>query len=88
MKPIILALALSAATAIPSFAEPEIVYTPNAKFETVTSRLLAQQSSGQNASAQEQHLSGKVSTEVYERYIKSFSHPIPERFSKDSFKTE
>jgi hypothetical protein len=89
MKPVILALALSAiATSMQTLAEPEIVYTPNAKLQTVTSRLLEQQSSGQNASTQEQHLSGKVSTEVYERYVKSFSHPIPERFSKDSFKTE
>ncbi|MEX1667671.1 DUF3613 domain-containing protein [Zhongshania guokunii] len=89
MKPVIFALAFSAfATSMQTLAEPEVVYTPNTKFQTVTSRLLAQQSSGQNASSQEQHLSGKVSTEVYNRYVKSFSHPIPERFGSDSFKAE
>lgn len=55
---------------------------------TVTGRLLAAQASGELASTEDQYLSGKVRKEVYQRYVKSFSHPIPARFAKDSFKSE
>ena len=70
------------------FAEPEVIYTQNRAPQTATHRLLELQRSGQNASTEEQYLSGKVSTEVYNRYVKSFSHAIPERFSNDSFNEE
>lgn len=70
------------------FAEPEVIYTENPAPQTATHRLLELQRSGQNASTEEQYLSGKVSTEVYKRYVQSFTHAIPERFSTDSFKEE
>ncbi|MBQ0794702.1 DUF3613 domain-containing protein [Zhongshania sp.] len=70
------------------FAEPEVIYTQNPAPQTATHRLLELQRSGQNASTEEQYLSGKVSNEVYNRYVKSFSHAIPERFSNDSFNEE
>ena len=89
MKTSVLSLALAlTAISIPTLAEPEVEYTPNSTFQTSTHRLLEQQRSGQNASTEEQHLSGKVSTEVYKRYVNSFSHPIPDRFSSDSFTEE
>lgn len=69
-------------------AEPEIIYTQNAAPQTATHRLLELQRSGQNASTEEQYLSGKVNAEIYDRYVKSFSNPIPERFSSDSFTEE
>lgn len=55
---------------------------------TPTGRLLAAQASGELASTEDQYLSGKVRKEVYQRYVKSFSHSIPARFTKDSFKSE
>ena len=45
------------------FAEPEVIYTQNPAPQTATHRLLELQRSGQNASTEEQYLSGKVSTE-------------------------
>ncbi|MEX1666130.1 DUF3613 domain-containing protein [Zhongshania arctica] len=71
-----------------AFAEPEVIYTPNTTPQTATHRLLDVQRSGQNASTEEQYLSGKVNTQIYERYVKSFSRPIPERFSSDTFTEE
>ena len=89
MKKSALSLALFiAAISTPTFAEPEVEYSPNTGMETSTHRLLEQQRSGQNASTEEQYLSGKVSTEIYKRYVNSFSHAIPERFSSDSFTEE
>tara|TARA_R110001592_G_scaffold6774_13_gene36863 strand:+ start:3174 stop:3443 length:270 start_codon:yes stop_codon:yes gene_type:complete len=71
-----------------AFAEPEVIYTQNNTPQTATHRLLESQRSGQNASTEEQYLSGKVNTQIYERYVKSFSRPIPERFSSDTFTEE
>jgi len=89
MKKLTIAFAFSvSALSISAFAEPEIIYTPNSTPKTTTQKLLDQQRSGQYASEHEQHLSGKVSTEVYKRYVKSFSHAIPDRFSEDSFTVE
>ncbi|NKF21425.1 DUF3613 domain-containing protein [Solimonas marina] len=28
---------------------------------------------------------GEVATEVYQRYVNSFKHPIPEKFSRESY---
>lgn len=89
MKKLTLAFVFSAyALSMSAFAEPEIIYTPNSTPKTTTQKLLEQQRSGQYASEHEQHLSGKVNSEVYNRYVKSFSHAIPERFSEDSFTVE
>ncbi|WP_373084141.1 DUF3613 domain-containing protein [Zhongshania sp.] len=53
--------------------------------QTATARLMAMQSSGEQASSTEQHLSGKVRSEVYQRYVKSFAQPIPNKFIDESF---
>lgn len=53
---------------------------------TATERLLTAQRSGELQTQDEQYLSGKVRTEIYQRYVKSFSQPIPDSFAKDSFK--
>jgi hypothetical protein len=70
------------------FAEPEVMYSQNSTSQTATHRLLEAQRSGKNASTEEQYLSGKVNTQIYERYVKSFSRPIPERFSSDAFRVD
>ena len=63
--------------------------TPREKAEqTATARLMAAQRSGDLASDNEQYLSGKTRTEIYQRYVQSFSRPIPETFIKDTFKSE
>ncbi|MFT6156629.1 DUF3613 domain-containing protein [Zhongshania sp.] len=89
MKILTATLLLSASVlSATAFAEPEVIYTQNSTPQTATHRLLEAQRSGQNASTEEQYLSGKVNTQIYERYVKSFSRPIPERFSSDTFTEE
>lgn len=55
---------------------------------TATAKLLQQQRSGNNASQEEQYLDGKVRANIYTRYVESFTHGIPERFTEDSFTSE
>lgn len=43
--------------------------------------LLQAQREGLHASAREQYLSGAVQHEIYQRYVDSFSHRIPERYA-------
>ena len=89
MKSLTATLFLSASVlSTTAVAEPEVIYTQNTTTQTATHRLLEVQRSGQNASTEEQYLSGKVNTLIYERYVKSFSRPIPERFSSDTFTEE
>jgi hypothetical protein len=89
MKSLTATLLLSASVfSATIFAEPEVIYTQNSPTQTATHRLLEVQRSGQNASTEEQYLSGKVNTQIYQRYVKSFSRPIPERFSSDTFTVE
>lgn len=47
----------------------------------------AQQRDGTAASPHRQTLSGKAMERAHERYLKSFEHPIPERFPRDSAST-
>ncbi|WP_269618431.1 DUF3613 domain-containing protein [Zhongshania sp. BJYM1] len=79
---------IASMTSATVFAEPEVIYTENPAPQTATHRLLEMQRSGQNASTEEQHLSGKVSTEVYNRYVRSFSQSIPDSFIEDTFTEE
>lgn len=55
---------------------------------TATAKLLQQQRSGNGASTEEQYLDGKVRANIYTRYVESFTHGIPERFTEDSFTSE
>ena len=48
---------------------------------------LDRQSQGQQAAAKPQPLSGPVQEQIYERYQKSFTHPIPERFESERVNT-
>lgn len=43
------------------------------------------QTSGQQASDLEQTLEGDVASRVYQRYLDSFTHPIPQHFPRESF---
>lgn len=52
----------------------------------VTRLWLARQREGKQASPKAQPLSGPVQEQVYERYRKSFSHPIPEDFKRESLR--
>ncbi|GAC1628233.1 MAG: hypothetical protein NVS9B10_17960 [Nevskia sp.] len=45
------------------------------------------QISGAAAVKDERPLPGEVATKIYERYLQSFTHPIPEKFSQSSFST-
>lgn len=48
---------------------------------------LDRQSQGQQAAAKAQPLSGPVQEQIFERYQKSFTHPIPERFESERVNT-
>lgn len=74
--------------------EPEQVVTiapstaaaaPATGFGADTRTWLELQNSGSQASTTPRPLPGEAATQVYERYIKSFAHPIPERFNRESF---
>lgn len=49
----------------------------------VTRQWLDRQRRGSQASAKAQPLSGPVLDQVYDRYRKSFAHPVPERFESE-----
>lgn len=46
------------------------------------------QASGAQASAAERPMQGEVAERVYQRYLDSFTHPIPERFPREAFTDE
>ena len=48
-----------------------------------TRALLAMQASGAHASSQNYVTPGVVAHKVYERYVNSFGHPIPERLASN-----
>ncbi len=56
-------------------------------FGSQTRLWLATQTDGTYAVSDERPMPGEVATLVYQRYLKSFTHPIPERYESDSFKT-
>lgn len=43
------------------------------------------QKSGKAASKQTRPVPGEVADKTYERYVKSFDHPIPETYNRESF---
>ena len=43
------------------------------------------QVSGNAAERSPDGMSGEIAERVWQRYVESFSHPIPERFERDSF---
>ncbi|WP_181454283.1 DUF3613 domain-containing protein [Halomonas sp. SL1] len=50
-----------------------------------TERLLELQRSGRIASRNRQSLSGEVQSRIYERYLQSFTHAIPDEYIDLSF---
>lgn len=79
---------LAAAACVAGAAEPATMptYPPEAAAPErvavgdATSRLLSLQRSGAAASAVPRPIPGPVAARSYQRYLKSFEHPIPERF--------
>lgn len=52
------------------------------KQDEKTRQWLDLQKNGQQASSHKQTLSGPAAARVYQRYLDSFSHPIPEYYSE------
>ena len=90
MKPVSLTLfmvragmLLLSAIALPALAEQEgevALKANNIETRSPVKAWLELQSSGDAASAQAQPLSGPVMDQVQERYLKSFSYPVPPFF--------
>lgn len=77
------AMPLAAAADEPPAVQPEPVpataAVPAAAGGESTRAWLALQRSGAAASARSQPLSGEVMENVYARYLKSFTHPVPDQ---------
>lgn len=54
-------------------------------FGSQTRYWLATQSSNAQSVTETRPMSGEAASLVYQRYLNSFSHPIPERYEADSF---
>lgn len=71
------------------FAAPEPVRDPAELMQfqqsTATAQLLQLQRSGKVASRGEQHLPGAAQSKIYERYINSFGHTIPDSYISKEF---
>ncbi|CAH1746296.1 conserved exported protein of unknown function [Thauera humireducens] len=86
---IALSLLLSAGAAFanetgePPF-EPEAALADTPSAGSAARQWLALQRSGAQASPHPQPLSGEVQQKIHERYVQSFSHPIPERLKQES----
>lgn len=63
--------------AIPAYAEEPPPPAQPQQEPPATRQWLELQRSGQAASPQRQTLSGEAMSKIHERYIKSFTHPIP-----------
>lgn len=57
-------------------------------FGSQTRYWLATQASGASSVTEARPMPGEAATLVYQRYLNSFTHPIPERFGSDSFSTK
>ena len=79
----LLAIPLSAASAPESAPDADaLMRTQQA---TPTAQLLQLQRSGKVASRHEQTLPGEAQSKIYERYINSFGHPIPQTYINEDF---
>lgn len=83
----------TAATPAPDAAPSAPVAVPVAApvqgqgFGSQTRFWLATQTSGVSSVTDERPMPGEAATLVYQRYLNSFTHPIPERYEADTFKT-
>lgn len=46
------------------------------------------QASGTQASTAERPMTGELAERVYQRYLDSFTHPIPEQFKREAFTSD
>lgn len=68
--------------ALSSFAVMADPAKPLAKQGEQTRQWLELQKNGQAASTHHQTLPGPAAAQIYQRYLNSFTHPIPEYFSE------
>lgn len=59
---------------------PEAEAAPPGSMGTATRHWLALQRDGRLAAGKPQALPGPVMEKIHERYLNSFTHPVPERF--------
>lgn len=90
MKPrTLLVLALTAAPMLNVNAEPfgkeQTSELLNIMQPSRTAQLLEMQRSGNYASDKQTLLPGKAQKRIYERYLNSFSHPIPDSYISEDF---
>lgn len=69
-------------------AAPAAAPTQGQGFGSQTRYWLATQTSGASSVTDPRPMPGEVASMVYERYLKSFTHPIPERYEADTFSTK
>ena len=77
MKTKFVILALALVLPLSALADP--------KPGTETKAWLDLQKSGKAASKEARPVPGEIAEKTYDRYLKSFDHPIPEEFSRESF---
>lgn len=65
-----------------SLAGSEEYYTPAYEIGSEARQWLDMQREGTHASPQAQTLPGPVMDQVYQRYIRSFGHPIPDLYEE------
>lgn len=58
---------------------------PGQSFGAQTQAWVDLQVSGRESTHHTPALSGDVATHIYDRYLKSFDHPIPDTFSREKF---
>jgi hypothetical protein len=84
-KPMIIAACLLPLAAL---AQPQNSgLAGNTEFGAQTEAWLNLQTSNSASVASTPPLPGEVATRIYERYLKSFTYPIPVRLSSDQFNT-
>jgi len=77
----------TAAAPAPAAAPAAAAPAAGQGFGSQTRYWLATQSSGAYAVNDARPMPGEAATLVYQRYLNSFSHPIPERYESDTFTT-
>ena len=80
-KNLIAILALASIVPGAAFAQESAAPAPGSD----TRALLDLQISNNAALGAPRPMPGEVADQVYSRYVKSFSHPIPERFDREKF---
>jgi hypothetical protein len=83
MKPVDIAL-LALCLCAPALADPPVdrAIAP----QPTVAALLALQRSGQLAATPRQTLPGDAQSRIWQRYLDSFTRPIPARYVEDAFK--